>query len=91
MQQTSVRRPVVLCADRRPSSLCCPDLFLDGRANQVAPLGPGAVVVADLVEAEEVLQDEPGMGGAFADAAVDNGFPVSGLYLGSDGEITTHL
>ena len=33
----------------------------------VARLGPGAVVVADVREAEQVLQDEPGVAGPLAD------------------------
>src|SRR5438105_1136500 len=43
---------------------------LDGGTDQVAPLGPRAVVVADVVEAEQVGQDEPGVARALADAAV---------------------
>src|SRR5882672_5354797 len=43
---------------------------LDGRTDQVAPLGPRAVVVADVAEAEQVGEHEPGVAGALADAAV---------------------
>src|SRR5207248_7673887 len=38
----------------------------------VAPLGPRAVVVAHVAEAEQVLQHEPGVAGPLADAAVDH-------------------
>src|SRR5690606_24331809 len=40
-------------------------------AYRVAPFAPGTVVVTDRIAAEEVLQHEPGMAGAFADSAVD--------------------
>ena len=46
----------------------------DGGADEIAPFGPGTVVVADLVEAEEILQNEPGVGAALADAAVGDNF-----------------
>src|SRR4051794_37275149 len=42
----------------------------DGRANQVAPLCPGTVVVADLRVTQQVMQHEPGVAGPLADAAV---------------------
>src|SRR5690606_34844330 len=45
----------------------------DRDADEVAPLGPRAVVVLHPVEAEEVFQHEPGVAGALADAAVRNG------------------
>src|SRR3970040_2985121 len=50
-----------------------PRLALDRLADHAAPLRPGAVVVADLRVAEQVLQDEPGVRGALADAAVGDG------------------
>src|SRR5690606_16580243 len=46
------------------------DTVGDGQAHAVAPLGPGAVVVADGLEAQQVGQHEPGVRGALADAAV---------------------
>ena len=46
----------------------------DGGADQVAPLGPGAVVVADLVEVEQILQHESSVGAALADAAIGDDF-----------------
>src|SRR5882762_4079678 len=46
----------------------------DGGADEVAPLGPGAVVVANLVEAQQILEDEPGVRAALADAAVGDDF-----------------
>ncbi len=44
--------------------------FFDGCTDAIAPLGPGAVVVADVVVAEKVGEDEPGVGGALTNAAV---------------------
>src|SRR6478609_2919109 len=58
----------------------------------VAPLGPGTVVVAHGVEAQQVLEREPGVAGPLADAAVGHdvvallepGFvQVQGLQLGA--------
>ena len=45
-------------------------LPLDGGPDGVAPLGPGAVVVADVVVAEQVVEHEPGVARALADTAV---------------------
>src|SRR5262245_43247403 len=45
-------------------------LLLDGRADQVAVLGPAAIVVADVLEADEVAEHEPRVTGPLADAAV---------------------
>src|SRR5829696_1155822 len=60
---------------RRPAMLGPPvpdatALALDGDADQAAPLGPGAVVVADVRVAEQFVQHEPGVGAALADPAV---------------------
>src|SRR5882762_1391395 len=54
----------------------------DGGADEVAPFGPGAVVVADLVEAQQILEYEPGVRTAFADAAVGDDFVFAGNSLG---------
>src|SRR5437016_2094155 len=51
-------------------------LFLDRHADGAAPLGPGAVVVADLRVAEQLFQDEPGVGGPLTDAAVGDHLAV---------------
>src|SRR3712207_8850771 len=51
----SASSAMLLCRSNRKSSA------LDGGAHQVAPLGPGPVVVSDLVVAQEVGQDEPGV------------------------------
>lgn len=40
----------------------------DRHADHVSPLDPGAVVVTDPVETEEVLEHEPGVGGAVIEA-----------------------
>src|SRR5438093_7264999 len=47
--------------------------FLNRRRHQVAVLGPTAVVVFHVVEAEQVFQHEPSVAGTFADAAIGNG------------------
>src|SRR5438045_4053393 len=53
--------------------------FFDGCADEAAPLGPGAVVVAYTWVAEQLGQHEPGVGRALADAAVGND-----IFVGSD-------
>src|SRR5690349_7490604 len=45
---------------------------LDRCTNQRAVLGPGAVVVAHVRKAQQLMKDEPGVAGSFADAAVGN-------------------
>src|SRR6266849_9476102 len=52
-------------------------LFLDGRADQAAPFGPGAVVVAHIRVAEQEMQDIPGVAAALADAAIGHNLLVS--------------
>src|SRR5207237_7418006 len=54
----------------------------DGRANEIAPFRPGAVVVAHLVEAQQILEHEPGVRAALADAAVSNDFILAVNALG---------
>src|SRR5712691_10226083 len=44
--------------------------LLHRRADEVAPLGPRAVVVLHVLETEQVLQHEPRQARALADAAV---------------------
>src|SRR5262249_46011412 len=46
--------------------------FFDGRANEIAPFGPRAVVVLDVLEAEQVLQHEPRVARTLADSAIRN-------------------
>src|SRR5581483_6863457 len=43
---------------------------LHRRSNQVAPFGPGAIIVGDVFEAEQILQNEPCVAGAFANPAI---------------------
>src|SRR5215472_2053266 len=50
--------------------------LLDRGSDHAAPLGPGAVVVADLVVAEQLFKDEPGVCGALADTAVGDDLAV---------------
>src|ERR1051326_2694473 len=61
--------------------------FFDRSGNDVAVLGPAAVVILHVVDAEKVFQDEPGVAGAFADPAVGHGglFGVDPLLLEIDG------
>src|SRR5918994_7411875 len=54
------------------------DLSLDRGAEEAAPFGPGAVVVADVRVAEELGQDEPGVAGALANPAVGDHVLVGG-------------
>ncbi len=51
-------------------------LLLDGRAHDAPVLGPGPVVVAHLVDSEDLREDEPGVGRALADTAIGDGFAV---------------
>jgi hypothetical protein len=44
--------------------------LLDRDVDQIAPLGPGAVVVPDVLVAEQLAEDEPGMRAALTDPAV---------------------
>jgi len=53
------------------------NFLLDRRAHQVAPLGPRAVVVADVFIAEQILQHKPGVRAALADAAVSDDFLIA--------------
>src|SRR6266568_91219 len=46
----------------------------DGSADEVAPFGPRAVVIANLAEAQQILEDKPGVRTALADAAVGDDF-----------------
>src|SRR5215211_1324633 len=68
---------------RSPAMQGRPASALDGHADQAAPLGPGAVVVADPRVAEQLVQHEPGMGRALADAAVGDHVLVGGHPLGA--------
>src|ERR1700687_346456 len=63
-------------------SVACTGFVDDGGADEVAPLGPGAIVVAHLVEAQEILEDEPSVRAALADAAVGDDFVFAGNALG---------
>ena len=55
--------------------------LLHGRADQIAPLRPGSVVVLHVREAKQVLHREPRQAGALADAAVGDDRPVAGNSL----------
>src|SRR5918998_4940994 len=67
----SASSAMLLCRSNRESSA------LDGGAHQVAPLGPGPVVVPDLVVAQEVGQDEPRVRRTLPDAAVSYDVVIS--------------
>src|SRR6266581_2139226 len=66
----SARRRLPAASSRAVGSRAVPAGDRDPDA--VAPLGPRAVVVAHVAEAEQVLQHEPGVAGTLADAAVDD-------------------
>src|SRR5947207_11867696 len=55
-----------------------PSGFLDRDSDQVAPFGPGSVVVLDVVEPEEVLEREPGEARPLADAAIRDDRLIAG-------------
>src|SRR5687767_8042536 len=55
--------------------------LLHGRSDEVAPFGPGAVVVPHILESQEVLENEPGMARTLADPAVGNHRFVGGHAL----------
>src|SRR6516225_10803797 len=56
-----------------------PALLLDGDADQAAPFGPGAIVVAHAWIPEQVVQYEPGMTAPLTNATIGND-----LFLGSN-------
>src|SRR6185436_12042393 len=45
---------------------------LDGDPDEISPFGPAPIIVADLLVAQQMGQDEPGVAAALADAAVDD-------------------
>src|SRR5438034_8491955 len=51
--------------------------LLDRHSNEASPFGPGAVVITDALVTEEVLQNEPGVRAALADAAVRDRLALS--------------
>src|SRR6266852_1225376 len=55
-----------------------PTLLLDGDADQAAPFGPGAIVVAYCRIPEQVVQHEPGVTAAFTNATVGHHFFLGG-------------
>src|SRR5882724_978743 len=46
----------------------------DRRTDQIAPLGPRTVVIAHIFEPEQILQHEPGVRTALANAAIGDHF-----------------
>ncbi len=56
-------------------------LFLNWCADQAAPFGPGAIVVAHIGVAQQVVQGEPGVAAALADAAVGDDLFIGGHAL----------
>src|SRR6266446_8792626 len=44
--------------------------LLNRRGDHVAVLGPASVVILNVVESEQILQDEPGVARALANAAI---------------------
>src|SRR5260370_32850093 len=58
----------------RMTEYSAPALLLDGCANQAAPFGPGAIIVTYCRIAEQVVQHEPGMAAALANATIGHHF-----------------
>src|SRR5947207_2270082 len=53
-------------------------LLLDGCADEAAPLGPGAIIVANVRIAQQIVQHEPGVATALPDEAIDDHLFVGG-------------
>src|SRR5260221_8271193 len=62
-------------------------LSLDRHSDHIAPRGPAAVVVADVLEPEQGFQREPRVAAALADAAVGNRHLVRRAVLGLEVEL----
>src|SRR5260370_28846645 len=58
----------------RMTEYSAPALLLDGCANQAAPFGPGAIIVTYCRIPEQVVQHEPGMAAALANATIRHHF-----------------
>lgn len=56
-------------------------LFLDGYADEAAPLGPGAIVVENVRIAQQRVQHEPGVATALPDATIDDHLLAGGNAL----------
>src|SRR6476659_9728450 len=69
----SSRRARARPESRRTSGLAPLVAEGDRDAHEGAVLGPGAVVVLDVLLAQQLLEHEPGVRGALADAAVGDG------------------
>src|SRR6185436_3282034 len=72
-RNSSLLNVSLIASLRRPPEgglYVCLVLLLYRGADEVSPLGPGAVVVLHVLEAKQILQHEPGVAGALADAAV---------------------
>src|SRR4030095_15335507 len=46
--------------------------FLNGCADFIAPFGPRTIVIADIIEPEQIRKHKPGVAGAFADPAIND-------------------
>ena len=65
----------------KPHELLRGALALDGRPDERAPFGPGAVVVAHVGLVEEFGEDKPGVRAALTDAAVRDDVVARGQAL----------
>ena len=68
-------------APRQHSELArspCLGALLDRDADEIAPFGPGAVVVLDIPGPQQLVQDEPSVGRALADPAVGDHWVLVG-------------
>src|SRR5690349_651909 len=50
----------------------CSRTLLDRRADFVSPLGPGTIVISDLIKPEQIGKHKPGMTGALSDPAIND-------------------
>src|SRR5437762_789229 len=56
-----------------PNRLCA---FFDRCADFIAPFGPRTIVIANVIESQEVGEHKPSVTRAFANSAIDNCIPV---------------
>src|SRR5689334_18317495 len=71
-------RGKLLKSTHRACSFDSLELLFDWYSNETAPLGPGAIVVADLGITQQVVQHKPGMAAAFSNATIGDDLFVSG-------------
>ena len=63
----------VVGSERERPLMASAALPFDGNADEVSVFCPTSVIVFDVFDAQQVLEHEPGVAGAFADAAIGDG------------------